>query len=64
MGKAKKLMRAKEKDSMLFGVCAGLGEYFGVDPTVVRLLWVLLTLISFGAGVLFYLIAWIIIPRK
>ncbi len=64
MVKPKRLMRAKEKDSIVFGVCAGIADYFDVDPTIVRLLWVLFTLISFGVGVLAYLIAWIIMPRK
>jgi phage shock protein C len=62
--KVKKLYRAKEKDSMIAGVCGGIAEYSEVDPTVIRLLWVILTLVSFGLGVLAYLLAWIIIPRK
>lgn len=61
--KGKKLFRSKN-NKVIAGVCAGIGEYFGVDPTVVRLLWVLATLFSFGAGVLAYIIAWIIIPEK
>lgn len=60
----KKLYRASKKDSMIAGVCAGIAEYLKVDPTLIRLLWVLITLISFGAGVLAYLISWIIIPRR
>ena len=47
---------------MLCGVCAGLAEYFGIDPTVVRLLWVLLTFCG-GSGVIAYIIAAIIIPE-
>lgn len=62
--KPKRLYRAPEKDSMVAGVCAGIADYSQVDPTVIRLLWVILTLVSFGLGVLAYLIAWIIIPRK
>ena len=49
---------------MIAGVCAGIGEYLGLDPTVIRLLWVLLTFFSGGVGVLAYIIAWIIIPEK
>ena len=49
---------------MIAGVCAGIGEYFNVDPTVIRLLWVLLTIFSAGGGILAYLIAWIIIPER
>lgn len=43
------------------GVCNGLGAYFGVDPTMVRLLWIALILV-FGAGILFYLLFWIAVP--
>lgn len=49
---------------MIAGVCGGIGEYLGVDPTVVRILWVLFTLISMGIGILAYIIAWIIIPEN
>lgn len=47
---------------MLCGVCAGVGEYLGIDPTVIRLLWVLLTFIG-GSGLIAYIIAAIIIPE-
>ncbi len=48
---------------MIAGVCAGIGKYLDVDPTVVRLLWVVATLITGGVGVLAYIIAWIIVPE-
>ena len=47
---------------MLCGVCAGVGEYLGIDPTVIRLLWVLLTFMG-GSGLIAYIIAAIIIPE-
>lgn len=50
-------------DLMIGGVCGGLGEYFAVDPTLVRLFFVLLTLAG-GSGVLLYLLLWIIIPPR
>lgn len=50
-------------DTMLGGVCGGLGPYLGVDPVLVRLFFVLLTL-GGGAGVLIYLICWVIIPLE
>jgi len=50
-------------DRILGGVCGGIADYLGVDPVIIRLLWVLLVLMG-GAGVLLYLIAWIIIPRN
>jgi phage shock protein C len=58
----KRLYRS-QTDKILGGVCAGLGKYFGMDPTVVRLIFVVLTL--FGAsGVLLYLILWVVIPPE
>jgi phage shock protein PspC (stress-responsive transcriptional regulator) len=48
---------------MLGGVCTGLGRYFDVDPVIVRLLMVLLTFVG-GAGLAFYLAAWILIPAQ
>ena len=50
-------------DKKLAGVCAGIAEYINIDPTVVRLLWVLATLFV-GAGVLAYIIAAIVMPSK
>ena len=46
---------------MIDGVCGGLSEYLGVDPTIVRILWVLVTLMG-GAGILLYIAAMIIMP--
>ena len=61
--KGKKLYRSK-KNRMIAGICGGIGEYFGIDPTLVRVLWVLLTLVSMGIlGILAYIIMWIIIPE-
>lgn len=51
------------KDRVLGGVCGGIGEYLNVDPVAIRLLWVLFALAG-GAGLLFYIIAWFIIPRN
>ena len=47
---------------MIDGVCGGFAEYFTTDPTIVRILWILLTLASFGAGIILYLACMIIIP--
>jgi phage shock protein C len=58
----KRLYRST-KDVMLGGVCAGIAEYYNMDPTIIRLLWVILTLLSLGVGILAYIIAWIIIPK-
>lgn len=56
-----KLYRS-DTDRMICGVCGGLGEYFHVDATIIRLLW---TILAFtGSGILAYIIAAIIIPRR
>lgn len=58
----KRLYRSRT-DRMIGGVCGGLGEYFGVDPTLLRLAFVLVTLAG-GAGILIYLILLIVLPEK
>ena len=60
--KGKRLLRSK-KNKVIAGVCGGIGEYLGVDPVVIRLIWVVVSLFSLGAGILAYIIAWIIIPE-
>ena len=46
------------------GVCGGLGEYFDVDATLVRVIFILIALLSVGLGVIAYILIWIVIPRK
>jgi len=58
----KQLLRSK-KNSKIGGVCGGLGEYFEIDPTVVRLLFIFLALVS-GSGLLIYILLWIFIPSE
>lgn len=50
-------------DKAIFGVCGGFAEYFGIDSLIIRLVLVLFTL-AFGAGLLFYLIAALIMPKR
>ena len=57
----KKLIKSST-NRMICGVCGGIGEYLGMDPTVIRLLWVLLTFFG-GSGIIAYIIAAIIIPE-
>jgi phage shock protein C len=59
----KRLYRSK-KDRILGGVCAGLGEHLDVDPNIIRLIWVAVTILSFGVGVIVYILAWILIPES
>jgi phage shock protein C len=61
-GGIKRLYRSGN-EKILGGVCGGIAEYLGIDPVIVRLLWVIFVL-AWGAGILAYLIAWIIIPRN
>ncbi len=58
----KKLFRSRRK-KMIAGVCGGIGEFFGIDPTIIRLLWVIAVL-AFGSGVLLYAVAWLIMPLE
>jgi phage shock protein C len=50
-------------DRMVGGVCAGLADHLGLDPTVVRLLTVLVTVLGFGSVIIAYLVAWVIVPK-
>ena len=56
----KRLMRS-QTDKMLGGVCGGLADYFLIDPVIVRLIFVLIT-ITTGLGILFYPVLWLIMP--
>jgi phage shock protein PspC (stress-responsive transcriptional regulator) len=53
-----------ETDKMLGGVCAGLASYLRVDPTIVRILFAVITFGGFGLGFLIYILLWIIVPSK
>jgi phage shock protein C len=60
----KRLYRSK-KDAYIAGVCGGLGEYFNIDPTVVRLLAILLLIVTgFFPVILIYIILSVVIPRN
>lgn len=58
-----KRLYKSNQNKMIDGVCGGIAEYFGIDPTVVRLVWALFSLMG-GSGILAYIIAAIIIPRS
>lgn len=58
----KRLVRSKTNRSIC-GVCGGIGEYLNVDPTLIRVVWVIGAFISVGTGALAYLIAALIIPE-
>jgi phage shock protein C len=58
----KRLYRSKN-DRVLGGVCGGLGNFFTIDPVLVRVLWAISFFVG-GVGFLAYLVAWIIIPEE
>jgi phage shock protein C len=61
MTTVKRLTRSKEK--MVAGVCAGIASYIKIDPTIIRILFVIIAFAG-GASVLAYIILWIIVPEE
>lgn len=59
----KKRLYKSNTDKKLDGVCAGIAEYFDIDPTIIRLVWALAVLVA-GTGVLAYIVAAIVLPRN
>lgn len=62
MSESKRLFRSTT-NKKLCGVCGGIGEYFNMDPTIVRIIWLIITFAG-GAGLLAYLICALIIPEE
>ena len=54
----------RSHDKMLGGVSGGMGEYFDVDPTLVRLGWVLAALLTCGAAIVLYIACWFLMPSQ
>ena len=63
-GNGTKVLVRSRNGRMVAGVCAGAAEYFGIDVTLVRVIVAVVAVITGGAGVLAYLVAWIIIPDE
>lgn len=63
MNETKKLYRV-EVGAKLAGVCGGIGEFFNIDPNILRLIWAVFTVFSVGTGLVLYLIAALILPKK
>ncbi len=59
----KKKLYKSNVDKKLCGVCGGIAEYFELDPTIIRLAWVVFTLLG-GSGIIAYIIAAIVMPNK
>lgn len=62
MATTRKLRRSRS-DKRVAGVCAGVADYFGIDPTIVRVVW-LLSVLALGFGVILYLICWVVLPQE
>lgn len=62
MNESKRLYRSRI-NRQLQGVCGGLGEYFNVDPTLVRLIFIVLSLAG-GPGLILYILLWVIMPEE
>ena len=62
MSNYKKLYRTRDKK--ICGVCGGIAEYFDLDPTIMRLLWIVLAFVSCMTGVIAYLICALVIPEQ
>jgi phage shock protein C len=60
---SRKLYRSRS-NRMIVGVCAGLAEFFGIDPTIVRLVFALGTLFGFGSFILIYIVMFIFVPEE
>ncbi|MDD7299767.1 MULTISPECIES: PspC domain-containing protein [Fibrobacter] len=58
-----KKLTLSENNKKIAGVCGGIGEYFNIDPTIVRILWIAGIFLSLGTGVLAYLLCWFLIPN-
>ncbi len=63
MSNAPKRLYRSNTNRILGGVCGGIAEYFNIDPVIVRLIWIVIT-VFYGLGILIYLIAWVIIPQS
>lgn len=63
MSTGKKLLRSRS-DRWVAGICGGIGDYFDVDPALVRLIYMLLTFFSAGfPGLMIYLVLWLVMPK-
>lgn len=62
MNKVKRITLSRE-NRVIAGVAGGIGEYFCVDPVLIRLAWIIFATATVGAGIIAYLAAWVIMPE-
>jgi phage shock protein PspC (stress-responsive transcriptional regulator) len=60
MSAPKRLYRSRNR--WLAGVCGGIADYMNLDPTIIRVLWIVFAL-AYGVGILAYIVAWLVIPQ-
>ncbi len=60
---SRRLYRSRT-NRIIFGVCAGIGEFFGIDTTIVRLVFLLGALLGFGSFILIYLVLFFVVPEE
>lgn len=61
--KDRKRLYRVEKGAKIFGVCGGIAEYFDVDPTLIRVIWMILSF-AFGTGILAYILCALCMPKE
>ena len=64
MAAEKKLKRTNGSEAMLFGICGGIAKYFGLDSTLIRVIWAVATVVGVGSPIIIYLIMAFIIPKE
>lgn len=64
MSNNQKQFKRSLNDRMLAGVCGGLAQYLGLDPSLVRIVYAILTVFTAFAGVIIYILMWIIVPEE
>jgi phage shock protein C len=60
----KKLKRTIGSEAMLFGICGGIAKYFGLDATLIRVIWAVATVVGVGLPIIIYLIMAFIVPKE
>ena len=59
-----KRFQLSQNDKILAGVCGGIAEYLGADPTIIRVLYAIATFLSLSIGFWIYILLWILSPKK
>jgi phage shock protein PspC (stress-responsive transcriptional regulator) len=62
--RSKKTLLRSRKEKMVGGVCGGLADYFELDVSVIRVLWVIATVVSIGMGILVYIVLFFVLPEE